>query len=80
MRKPKTPFGVEVTEFCARFGITKRELASLAEVKYMTLCDVECGRSAGHQLVPKVREAMAEYRRRIVKETIDQATQKVANM
>ena len=45
--KPKTDFGIEVAE---RSG-----------VKYTTLIETTTGRCAGHQLIPIVREYMANY-------------------
>jgi len=61
MRKPKTQFGIEVREFTARTGLTVRAVASGAGVSYATLMDTSVGRSAGHELIPKVRKFMAEY-------------------
>ena len=62
-RKPQTQFGVEVATFCAEMGMSKRELAERSGVKYPTLLDCTIGRSAGYELVPKVREFMAAYRK-----------------
>jgi hypothetical protein len=64
MRKPKTPFGIEVTVFCAETGMKKDELAKQAGVNYATMLDVEVGRSAGHELVPKVHAFMFDYRKK----------------
>lgn len=61
MRKPKTEFGVEVKAFTARTGMTLRELAERSGVKYTTLLDTTIGRSAGHQLIPKVLDFIRSY-------------------
>lgn len=59
--KPKTDFGIEVTLFCAKTGMSVKELAELSGVKYATLIESTTGRCAGHQLIPKVRSFMADY-------------------
>lgn len=61
-RKPQTPFGVEVANFCAEVGMSKRDLAEKSGVKYSTLLDCTIGRSTGYELVPKVQAFMAAYR------------------
>ena len=60
-RKPKTEFGIEVKLFTARTGMSVKELAEKAGVKYMTLVETTTGRCAGHELIPIVREFMNNY-------------------
>lgn len=60
-RKPKTDFGVEVRIFTAQHGMTVKELAELAGVKYTTLVETTTGRCAGHQVIPTVRAYMDTY-------------------
>ena len=62
--KPKTDFGIEVSIYCAQTGMTKRELAQDAGVKYTTLVEATTGRCAGHQLIPIVRDYMTNHRKR----------------
>ena len=59
--KPKNAFGIEVRVFTAQTGMTVKELAAAAGVKYATLVDTTTGRSAGHELIPAVRQFMAQY-------------------
>jgi len=59
--KPKTDFGIEVRVFTAQTGMTVKELAEAAGVKYTTLVETTTGRCAGHQLIPTVREFMERY-------------------
>lgn len=61
--KPKTDFGIEVKVFTAQTGMTIKELAANAGVKYTTLIESTTGRCAGHQLIPVVREFMENYQR-----------------
>lgn len=58
-RKAKTEFGIEVRVFTAQTGMTVKELAEKAGVKYTTLVETTTGRCAGHQLIPTVRRFMA---------------------
>ena len=60
-RKAKTEFGIEVRVFTAQTGMTVKELAEKAGVKYTTLVETTTGRCAGHQLIPNVRRFMATY-------------------
>jgi len=60
-RKPKTEFGLEVLTFTVQNGTTVKALAAAAEVSLATLHDVSTGRSAGHELIPKVREYMDNF-------------------
>ena len=60
-RKAKTEFGIEVRVFTAQTGMTVKELAEKAGVKYTTLVETTTGRCAGHQLIPTVRRSMATY-------------------
>lgn len=61
--KPKTDFGIEVKVFTAQTGMTIKDLAANAGVKYTTLIESTTGRCAGHQLIPVVREFMENYQR-----------------
>lgn len=63
-KKPKTPFGVELSMFCAQHGLTYKDVADGAGVKRSTLIDTTSGRCAGAQLIPRVRQYMAEYNAR----------------
>ena len=60
-RKAKTEFGIEVRVFTAQTGMTVKELAEKAGVKYTTLVETTTGRCAGHQLIPTVHRFMATY-------------------
>ena len=60
-RKAKTEFGIEVRVFTAQTGMTVKERAEKAGVKYTTLVETTTGRCAGHQLIPTVRRFMATY-------------------
>ena len=60
-RKAKTEFGIEGRVFTAQTGMTVKELAEKAGVKYTTLVETTTGRCAGHQLIPTVRRFMATY-------------------
>ena len=64
--KPKTDFGIEVRVFTAQTGMTVKELAERAGVKYTTLVETTTGRCAGHQLIPVVREFMQNYRKEVL--------------
>ena len=59
--KPKTDFGIEVAVFTAQTGMTVKELADASGVKYTTLVEATTGRCPGHQLIPIVREYIANY-------------------
>lgn len=58
-----TEFGLEVVNFCNKHGITKEELAEAAGVRYSTLIGAGVDRAAGHQLIPTVRQYMADFER-----------------
>ena len=62
-RMPKTDFGIEVPVFTAQSGMTIKELAKEAGVKYTTLVETTTGRCAGHDLIPVVREYMQNYQK-----------------
>lgn len=59
--KPKTDFGVEVSVFKAQTGMSIKQIADGAGVKYTTLVEATTGRCAGHQLIPAVRAFMQNY-------------------
>lgn len=46
---------------CATYGLTYRDVATGADVKRSTLIECTTGRCAGHELIPKVRQFMADY-------------------
>ena len=54
-KNPKTAFGLELLQFCARNGITYKQVAAA------TLVECTTGRCAGHELIPKVRRYMEDY-------------------
>ena len=56
--KPLTTFGKEVEEFCYKTRMPATELARLTNQKYSTLMECKVGRSAGHELIPAVRQVM----------------------
>lgn len=60
-KNPKTAFGLELLQFCARNGITYKQVAAAADVKHSTLVECTTGRCAGHELIPKVRRYMEDY-------------------
>lgn len=62
-RKPQTPFGIRVTNFCARTGMTLITVAKNSDVKVGTLRDCKIGRSVGREVVPKVEAYMDSYRK-----------------
>ena len=62
-RMPKTDFGIDVRVFTAQSGMTIKELAKEAGVKYTTLVETTTGRCAGHDLIPVVREYMQNYQK-----------------
>lgn len=62
-RKPQTPFGVRVSTFCAKAGMSASALAENSGVKYSTLLDCKIGRSVGIELVPKVDAFMDDFRK-----------------
>lgn len=62
--KPKTDFGIEVSVFKAQTGMSSKELADAAGVKYTTLVEATTGRCAGHKLIPVVRDFMRNYMQR----------------
>lgn len=59
--RTKNQFGVELAIFCARRGLTIRDVARACEVKYDTLLYAANGRTAGHELIPKVRAYMEAH-------------------
>lgn len=61
-RKPKTEFGVEVKVFTAKTGLSLKDLAEMTGVKYMTLVETTTGKCAGHDVIPKVRAFMENYK------------------
>lgn len=63
-KKPKNEFGVELLTFCAAHGLTYKDVATGAGVKHTTLVECTTGRCAGHELIPKVRQFMADFEAR----------------
>ena len=66
-REPLNDFGMEVTIFCAKFGISKKELAAEAGVPYDSLLAAGKNRRAGHvtraAVLPLVERYEAEAKR-----------------
>ena len=62
--KPKTDFGIEVSIFCAQTGMTKRELAAGAGVKYSTLVRPPRAAAPDTRLIPIARDFMQNYLKR----------------
>lgn len=60
-KKERTKFGVELSVFAARTGLTLKEVAEKSGVKYTTLIETSTGRCAGHELIPKVEKFMQEW-------------------
>ena len=54
-------FGLEVTVFCVKTGIQKKQIAIACRIPYQTLIHVIKGRRPGHEIVPKVQEYMRIY-------------------
>lgn len=54
-------FGMEVTVFCARFGISKKQLAAEAGVPYDSLLAAGKNRRAGHVTRAAVLPVMEKY-------------------
>ena len=65
-KNPKTAFGLELLQFCARNGITYKQVAdrksstSAANIPAGPK-PTTTGRCAGHELIPKVRRYMEDY-------------------
>lgn len=66
-REPLNDFGVEITVFCARHGITKKQLAAEAGVPYDSLLAAGTCRRAGHvtraAVLPVIEKYEAEAKR-----------------
>ena len=61
MRYPKNEFGIALGTFCDKYGLSVSFVAEAAGVKRSTMLAAGIGRTAGHELVPKVYAYMAEY-------------------
>ena len=59
--KAKSEFGLEVSVFCARYGLSLKQLAAEAETRYDRLHRACEGRRAGHVTQAAVRPVMARY-------------------
>lgn len=59
--KPKTLFGKEVKAFAIEHDIALYEIAAGAGVSYATMRQCMFGSRPGLELIPKVREYMANY-------------------
>lgn len=66
-RKAKTEFGIEVRVFTAQTGMTVKELAEKAGVKYTTLVETTTGRCAGHQLKCGLSGRQLHHRARLLR-------------
>ena len=76
-KKPKTEFGVELAGFCARTGMTMKEVAAAADVIYTSMVDNATGRSPGHELVPKVRDWMRQALVEAAEKRVEEATREL---
>jgi hypothetical protein len=70
----QTEFGVEVAMFCARYGFSRRRIAERLGIPYVTLRETASGRTAGHEVKPKVREFMKEYENSHQQGAVDSST------
>ena len=57
-KNPATEFGLEIMLYCAKTGITQKELSQSAGVSYETMKDAARGKRPARQLVEKVRYVM----------------------
>lgn len=81
MKKPMNEFGIRVAAFCAKYGVTKKQLADMAKNNPGTLHDICSGRTPGNSIIPKYEAAMrryesAEHRRR--KKEVERAVRELA--
>lgn len=76
MRYEKTEWGIRVKVFSMRYGITLKEIAAAADVKYPTFLQVLVGKTPGHTITEKVDAFMEEY---TAKKEADQTTNKKWN-
>ena len=60
-KKPKNDFGVELMAFCATYGLTYRDVATGAAASRTLDEGAALDVCAGHELIPKVRQFMADY-------------------
>ena len=61
MRYQKTEWGLTVTLFVDRYGLTKKQIAKACGVSYNTMLQVLIGKTPGEQIIPKVEEFMRQY-------------------
>ncbi len=59
-KNPRSEFGMEVTLYCAKAGITQKDLAQNTGVSYETMKDAIRGKRPARQLVEKVRRIINE--------------------
>lgn len=59
--KAKTALGLEVSVFCARYGMSLKELAAREGTPYDSLQAACDGRRAGHATEAAVRPVMERY-------------------
>ena len=57
-KRPPTEFGLEVTLYCLKSGITKKRLAEIAEVSYETMKDAASGKRPAREVIQKVQKVM----------------------
>jgi len=61
-KRSLTPFGLEVTIFCARNEVTCKEIADKAGVTTWSLSEVMRGKRSGtRKVIPSVRKVMSTY-------------------
>ena len=65
-------FGMEVTIFCARFGISKKQLAKEAGIPYDSLLAAGKSRRAGHATRAAVLPVMEQYEAETQREAKEQ--------
>ena len=63
MRYGKTEWGVRLTVFSQRYGITLRKIAELSGVSYSSMLQTSIGKATGQQngLIDKVNAFMADF-------------------
>ena len=54
-------FGMEVANFCGKYGFTMQGLAKLAGVERTSIWNVGTGRRSGLTVIPRVKAAMEAY-------------------
>lgn len=55
-KRPPTAFGLDILLYCAKNGITQRQLADQAGVSYETMKDAARGKRPGYEVIKNVRK------------------------